>query len=559
MKPKWMQPFYAVSMATLILAAMHAATAQGAPVGKKKAAIVAAADGALPMSREALFDLGPEAEKTAKPGSESPQSRDALFGLDGKAMQAAEGSSQGKPAAEPEVIRPLPTEPGTRDALFGLEPREEKAVAGAGLPAPRADSGTDAKADKAGTRWQGHVLTRLAYTYGRPEHWSKLAGRVELAGRGHLGGALQWKASGRLDYDAVFDLTDHYQSAVRKDQRLEFQLRETYLDLPAGDWEWRIGRQHVVWGEMVGLFFADVVSAKDLREFILPDFESLRIPQWALRGEYFQDGWHAELLWIPYPSYDKVGRPADFGQSGRGADFYPYPASPPGLPVIRGEVKPSRRLAHTNFGARVSRLVQGWDLSGFFYSSMNSAATLYRDPVVPSVPQVYTFTPRHDRIRQLGGTLAKDLVDLVLKAEIVYTQGRHYNVVDTSDSDGVVKQNNLDWVVGLDFNPDADTRVNTQLFQRVFFDHHPDIVPDRFENGLSLLANRKLTNNWEAEALLIHSLNRSDWLLRAKAHWKARPNLKLSLGLDVFGGPPTGLFGQYDRQDRVYADLRYDF
>lgn len=537
--PGWLRSCYAVAMGGLILAASPAVADSGTPAGKRAGN---AAD--LPMTKDALFDLGPEEKEAGKAGADLPLSRDALFGLD---EQAPRGGSDQTPATEVGVKPPAEA----RESLFGLDRVDEKsAMAAQGGPLAAADTAI---------RWQGHVQTKLAYTFGRPDHWSKIAGRAELAGRGRLGNGMQWKASGRLDYDAVYDLTEHYQSAVRNDQRLEFQLRETYLDLPLGDWEWRIGRQHIVWGEMVGLFFADVVSAKDMREFVLPDFESLRIPQWALRGEYFGDDWHAELLWIPYPSYDKLGRPADFSQPGRGADFYPYPASPPGIPVIRGEVKPKRTLAHTNFGARLSRLVQGWDISGFFYSSMSSAPTLYRDPVVPSVPQTYTFTPRHDRIRQVGGTLAKDLIDFVLKAEMVYTQGRRYNVVNSTDSDGVVKQDNLDWVVGLDFNPDADTRLNAQAFQRVFFDHHPDIVPDRFENGVSLLANRRLSGAWEAEALLIHSLNRSDWLLRTKANWKARQNLRLSFGLDLFGGPPTGLFGQYDKQDRLYMELRHDF
>jgi len=50
----------------------------------------------------------------------------------------------------------------------------------------------------------------------------------------------------------------------------------------------RLGRQHIVWGEMVGLFFADVVSAKDMRQFILPDFDMIRIPQWAARAEFLR-------------------------------------------------------------------------------------------------------------------------------------------------------------------------------------------------------------------------------------------------------------------------------
>ena len=68
---------------------------------------------------------------------------------------------------------------------------------------------------------------------------------------------------------------------------------------------------------MVGLFFADVVSAKDLREFILPDFDLIRIPQWAARVEYFKNDFHAEAMWIPVMSYDKIGKP--------GAEFFPIP------------------------------------------------------------------------------------------------------------------------------------------------------------------------------------------------------------------------------------------
>ena len=71
-------------------------------------------------------------------------------------------------------------------------------------------------------------------------------------------------------------------------------MRETYLDVSAGDWDFRLGRQQIVWGEMVGLFFADVVSAKDLREFVLPDFDYLRIPQWSVRTEYFKGDFHGE-------------------------------------------------------------------------------------------------------------------------------------------------------------------------------------------------------------------------------------------------------------------------
>ena len=188
---------------------------------------------------------------------------------------------------------------------------------------------------------------------------------------------------------------------------------------------------------------------------------------------------------------------------------------------------------------------------------MDSSPTAY--VVDKSIPGVYQYELRHKRINQAGGTLAKDLGDYVLKAEAIYTSGRRYNVTDATDADGVVEQDTVDWVVGLDFNPWTDTRVNTQFFQRIYFDHDSDIFQDRLENGFSLLLNRKLTDKVEAEALLVSSLNRSDWMFRPKLSWNFERNWKWLFGVDIFSGPETGLFGQYDARDRVYSELRHDF
>jgi len=122
-----------------------------------------------------------------------------------------------------------------------------------------------------------------------------------------------------------------------------------------------------------------------------------------------------------------------------------------------------------------------------------------------------------------------------------------------------VPQNTLDWVAGLDFTLPADTRLNLQLFQRLFFNHDPDIIPEKHENGFSVLLNGKLTNHVEAQALWIASLNRSDWLLRPSITWAMEKNLKLKFGADIFKGPQLGLFGQYDQKDRVYTEVRYSY
>jgi hypothetical protein len=432
---------------------------------------------------------------------------------------------------------------GSRDALFA---DDDDAVV-----ADPAKGNQESKAAVADTGLKGFVQFEAARTTEAPRHWSKLRTLAEIGSRGKLSEAVKWTANVRLDYDAVFDVNSVYPAEVAHDQRKSASLRETYLDVSAGDWDFRLGRQHVVWGEMVGLYFADVVSARDVREFILPDFDMQRIPQWAARAEYFKNDFHAELLWVPVATYDQIGKP--------GGEFYPYQPAPDGFASeYRNEVKPSRSLGNGNYGVRVSTLTGGWDLSGFHYRSMDIEPTFYREIIQAPVPTLI-FEPRHERIAQTGGTLAKDFGVFVLKGEAVYTRGRKFGVLNLTDTDGVVGQNTLDWAGGLDFTLPADTRFNVQLFQRVYFDHNPDIVSDQRENGYSLYLNKKLAGNWELQTTWIASLNRTDWLFRPRVQWNFQKNWRLLAGADIFKGPAMGLFGQYADRDRVYSEVRYSF
>lgn len=312
----------------------------------------------------------------------------------------------------------------------------------------------------------GYGELGMAWTYADPEHWSKLRGRVEFGGSGSLSPSVKWKLSARVDRDAAPDIGDFYPEPVRRDQRSDFRIRDAYLDVSSGDWDFRLGRQHVVWGEMVGLFFADVVSARDLREFLLPEFDAMRIPQWTARAEYFKDDFHAEFIWIPVPSYDDVGKP--------GSDFFPVQPNT-GL-RFRADQKPDQNLSNTNWGVRLSTLKAGWDLTGFYYRSMDRSPTYY--PLSDG-----SFEPRHDRIQQLGGTLSKDFGDFVLKGEFVHTHGRRFNVFnDTPPIFGMRRSDTLDYVVGVDI-PTGDWRFNAQLFARTLFSHQDAMGVERHEPG----------------------------------------------------------------------------
>lgn len=423
-------------------------------------------------------------------------------------------------------------------------------VAWAGIAGAADDLGLDdlldvAKPADASGGLHGFAEFSAARAYESPSHWSKLRARLNLQGSGRLSEQVKWKLSGRFDADAAPDVeSDIYPAAVRRDRRSDAMIREAYLDVSAGDWDYRLGRQHVVWGEMVGLFFADVVSARDTREFFLPEFDQMRIPQWAARAEYFGDNWHGELLWIPFPSVDNIGKPGD--------DFYPFVA-PEGA-RFAGEDRPDQRLGNMNWGARLSTIHDGWDVSAFFYRSTDVAPTFYRSSTAP-----LTYEARHDRINQIGATFSKDLGFAVLKGEAVHTAGRKFNTTDPSAPFGLVSSDTLDYVVGLDVPLASVWRVNTQYYARTHFDHREGMVWDKNEQGATLLVNRQFGDALEAEVLWAASLNGGGYMLRPKVVWQMDANWRGMAGLDVFGGPADGMFGRFDRSDRAYVEVRRTF
>lgn len=428
-----------------------------------------------------------------------------------------------------------PANPETMDELFGEKPSE----AGKGI-------------------WSGIISgfyqNSLAYTYPAPGHFSQFKNTLDVSTDGQFSDRVSWKAGGRFVYDAIYDLSDFYPPAVKSNQGAYAWFMETYVNVDAGDWELRLGRQNIIWGEVVGgLFFADVVSALDLREFIAQEIEMIRIPQWAARAEYFKGDFHADVFWIPVMTVNEVGVP--------GAQFFSYPPpAPPGFnTVIEQEPDIATSFDNSAGGIRGTYLHDGWDTSLFYYTSLDRDPA-YQRAIVTGTPSTFVYTPVHNRIHQFGATTSKDLGSVVFNGEAVYTKDRLFSVTRLSDPDGLSSQDVFQYLVGLNYVSPEEVRVNAQFFQIWFPNHDPDMIPDQLETGASiLLSTRSFHPDVEPEILWVTSLNETDWMLRARVTWDIDKQWRAAVELDVFDGPPTGLFGQFEDSDRLYYEIRYTF
>src|SRR5438034_937485 len=163
-------------------------------------------------------------------------------------------------------------------------------------------------------RVRGRAAEEFAYRLHDPGDVSKLRTTGWLDAKYTVSDAVSLRVGTRAWYDAVFDATGRYPANVERDQRTEISLREALLAVSRGDFDARIGRQQIVWGEAISTFITDVVNPKDFREFILPEFTELRIPIWAADASYhLAPNVTLEGVWTPDTRFSKIGK--------RGAEF----------------------------------------------------------------------------------------------------------------------------------------------------------------------------------------------------------------------------------------------
>src|SRR5262249_1397810 len=160
------------------------------------------------------------------------------------------------------------------------------------------------------------------------------------------------------------DLTDQYPANVERDQEVDVDLRQALLSVSAGDFDLRVGRQQIVWGEALSTFITDVVNPKDFREFVLPEFSDIRIPLCALDATYtLGKGLVLEGVWTPDVRVNRFPKPgAEF-------EFFSLPL-PPNV-RLASEQKPPMTLGNSQGGVRVSYLVSGWDVSVLYYDAFD--------------------------------------------------------------------------------------------------------------------------------------------------------------------------------------------
>ncbi|MEA3288045.1 MAG: DUF1302 family protein [Candidatus Marinimicrobia bacterium] len=341
---------------------------------------------------------------------------------------------------------------------------------------------------------------------------------------------------------------------------LNFDLREVYLDIYFTNTDIRIGKQQIIWGKGSGVFITDIVSPKDLNEFLLPDFDEIRTGITALKLNQYIGNQTFELVYIP--AFSATIFPETSSIWSRTPVF--------AMPVTYdySEKVIAANLENSEVFMKLSGIMSFMDyevMAGYMWDD---------DPTMHVTPTIemgaitgVTLSPQHHRLSVAGGSFSTELDGMVVRGEGAYYQGKQFSAVNAMGlAADLLEQDYMHYLLGLDFSIGA-TRFSSQIIQQVIIDYDEAIVQDEAVNTMTFSANRTfLRETLTAQLFGYIGLNKSDALIRPTLTYDFADGFEILAGANIFvkdadieDGDDPGQFGYFDDNDMVYMKVRYSF
>ncbi|MDH5717752.1 MAG: hypothetical protein OEZ22_08950 [Spirochaetia bacterium] len=334
---------------------------------------------------------------------------------------------------------------------------------------------------------------------------------------------------------------------------IELTLREAYVDMYFKNMDIRIGKQQIIWGKADGVFITDIVSPKDMREFLLPDFEEIRIGVTGVKSDLYWEDHTLQFIWLPVfsgtrpPEINSIWRPE---------------ASFPVMPVFHEDnEKVENSLKNSEAFAKYSLMTSqiDFELMGGYTWDDDPVMHVYKtiNPVTKQITALDVY-PEYHRLAAAGGSFTFTLGPFVLRGEGAYYSGKYFNSTASELKDSVIEKNYVNYMTGVDFTI-WDIKNSTQFIQKIILDHTSDLNDDKFQNLATYLISRDFLNETlNIQFFVYYDIDNKSSLMRPKITYKYADGFDILLAANIFTGS-QGKFGQYNDNDMVYSKISYHF
>lgn len=339
------------------------------------------------------------------------------------------------------------------------------------------------------------------------------------------------------------------------DPSIDIRFRQAYMDVFFDDFDLRVGKQQIIWGKADGVFITDIISPKDFQEFLLPDFDEIRIGVTATNLNYYVGDHTLQLIWVPVFQPNEFPEPDSLWAFGQ----HTFPMTPTwdtSSSTVPANVENSQVFGR--FSALTS--VIDVELMAGYLVDANPTYHITRvvDPATGRLRELIV-RPEHHRLSIVGGSFAKTVSGVVLRGEGAFYRGKRFRIEHPSFADGTIENDFLHYLVGFDYNI-LGIDISGQFIQEAILDYHSATLDEQYGSTVTLLMREDFRRETlSAELFVYYGLNEGDALVRPKLTYDLADGFEVLLGANIFTGPQRSAFGQFDSNDMIYAKVKYSF
>ncbi len=339
----------------------------------------------------------------------------------------------------------------------------------------------------------------------------------------------------------------------------DFDLREAYLDIYFDQLDLRLGKQQIVWGKADGMFITDIVSPKDLEEFLLRDFEEIRTGVTSIKANYYLGNNTFEAVWIP--TFTPTILPDESSIWSRIPEFI-FPVT-----IDESQKELKERVENSEGFIKYSGMSSFLDYEIMAGIMWDDDPTLHISPIMESgipIPGSLLVTPKHHRLTLAGGSFSAQQGGFIFRGEGAYYRGKQFSANNTLGQPfDLLEKDYVHYLIGTDFSI-GTTRFSTQYVQRAIMDYDILIIQEEFDNTMTFLANRTFFQETLTLQLFSYvGLNNKDALVRPSFSYDLADGFEILGGANIFvrnnDSENAGLFGYYDDNDMVFLKVKYSF
>lgn len=452
-------------------------------------------------------------------------------------------------------------------------------------PAPSTDSAsTGAAAPAASVRLSGSAALESAVRLERPDaRWGKLRQVLGLRlEHNHLigqeGASFQAVASGRGEADFAYLMNpEKYDDPTMELYGSRLIVGETYLRVATSHVELAFGEQIVNLGQGEVLSVLDVVNPRDLREPLFQDAAALRLPVLMSRLGVTLDRLSAVLLAVHEPYFGLLPPPT--------GEFSPFRKLLLDIPTL-GSVLTERELRYQHEPGRAPTQIDATQFHlRLAYSGSNVDLSLHAssllDPLgIPALPNAEAWAREdidlpvyHPRYGLIGQSGAASMGAFVLRWELAAELKRPYLLapLDTTLPEwSSERMNTLGGMLGLTYIPSARANLALEVLQTGVLDNPERRTPKEAEllfpveaTQLALRSDTRFLRDRAQLTLLVLCIGVLDFnalAARAELAYELFDAVRASLGVVTYQpSSEFGVFYGFNRNDRIYANVRWDF